>query len=135
MNDRQINTPLSPRVDLEIALLEKVIDRIVAPGMTCCEIGAYSGAFTKRVLRVGCTCTAIEPYPLAYNLLKKKYGHKCKVVSALVADAARGYRIKTRRKSPLLESALFTFHPTQGIQKSLPLLMTSCFPERRSPVS
>ena len=74
------------------------MDKIVTPGMICYEIGAYSGAFTKRFLRAGCAYIAVEPYPPAFDFLKKKYGRKCKLVPAFVADEARGYRIRNKEE-------------------------------------
>ncbi len=94
----QVSSFASHGPNLEIALLESVIDKIVTPGMICCEIGAYSGAFTKRFLRAGCAYIAVEAYPPAFDFLKKKYGRKCKLVPAFVADEARGYRIRNKEE-------------------------------------
>ncbi|MGP9811909.1 hypothetical protein ACTZWT_10395 [Rhodopseudomonas sp. NSM] len=90
---------------MEYIHLDDVLNRLVGPGKTCVDIGAFSGVYAKKFIQAGATTTAVEGFPSAIEELHKRIGRRCTIVPALLADSHRHYAITNKTEVRMIGDA------------------------------
>lgn len=70
--------------------LMRFYSQFVNQGDLCFDIGAHVGNRTQAFLALGAKVVAVEPQPMCYDYLQKRFGrnNNCKIVTKAIADSS-----------------------------------------------
>ena len=86
--------------------LMRFYSQFVEPGDLCFDIGAHVGNRTQAFLALGAKVVAVEPQPMCYEYMRKRFGHNpnCTIVTNAISDVSGPLSMHISHAAPTIST-------------------------------